>query len=101
MQNSTASVVEHCRSVLGVHLENPLVRFWPEIPTVRESQVADVRRSSAPTVWAEMRGRAGRRPGDGDERQFSEQAAAGDFHVGGAAVRIAQRPERVRAVSVV
>lgn len=85
----------------GACLKNPLVSLWLKVPTVRESQVANVYQGFAPTVRTETSRSTGRRSRDCDKRQSFEQSTAGNFDICGPAVRIAQRSKRVRTVSVI
>lgn len=82
--------------------ENPPVRFGPEIPTVRQSDVAHVLGMRlTPAVRAEpVPGTLGR-SGHGEKSQLFERLVAGDFDVDRASVRIAQCTERVYAFGVI
>lgn len=83
-------------------LKAPRVRHGIEIPTVRESGVANVTRLRfAPTIRAETTNSAVGRPGDGEKLEFLGHLVTRYFSVYSAPIRVTQRVERVHAVLVV
>jgi len=88
--------------VSTISLENPLMDFRFEIPTVRQSGVTKVVRPRfAPAERAKTASGTAGWSRDGQKLSFFEQPVAGYLGIHAAPVRIAQRLERVHAVPIV